>query len=209
MKHKINIDSWARKEHYEFFNWMDDPFTGVVVNIDCTKAFHVAKEAQLSFWLYYMHKSLIAANKTEEFRYRIEEDEVVCYNRIHAGTTVDNVDKTFTFAFLNYYEDFPSFVREAMPLINESKSASGLRFDGDQKRNDCIHYTTLPWVRFTSLKHACNTGTRGSCPKISFGRFFEENNKFLLPVSVEVNHALMDGRQIGQFIDLFESLMNE
>lgn len=188
---------------------MNDPFTGITANIDCTKALHTAKEAQVSFWLYYMHKSLVAANKITEFRYRIENDEVVCYDQIHSATTVDNADKTFTFAFLNYHENFDSFINEAIPVINESKASSGLRFDDDQKRNDCIHYTALPWIRFTALKHACNTGTRGSCPKISFGKFFEENGKLLLPVSVEINHALMDGKEIGQYLDLFETLMNK
>ncbi len=209
MKRKLDLTSWYRKEHFDFFNSMNDPFTGVVAHVDCSRALQTANEMQTSFWLYYLHKSLAAANQTEEFRYRIEGNEVVCYERVHAGTTVDNADKTFRFAFLDYFENYTDFLNEAVPKVNHSKNNSGLGFDDDQKRNDCIHYTTLPWIRFTAMKHACNTGTRGSCPKISFGKYFEDRGKLLLPVSVEVNHALMDGRQIGEFLNLFESLLNE
>ena len=69
----LNINKWKRKEHFEFFSKYDDPFFGVVTEIDSTIAYNIVKEKKYSFFAYYLHKSLIAANDIEEFRHRIYE----------------------------------------------------------------------------------------------------------------------------------------
>ena len=39
----IDIATWNRKEHFEHFSAFDDPFFGVTVNVDCTRAYREAK----------------------------------------------------------------------------------------------------------------------------------------------------------------------
>ncbi len=39
MKTEINLDSWKRKSHFEFFSAMDEPFYGLTVEIDVTQAY--------------------------------------------------------------------------------------------------------------------------------------------------------------------------
>ena len=40
----IDIATWNRKEHFEHFSAFDDPFFGVTVNVDCTRAYREAKK---------------------------------------------------------------------------------------------------------------------------------------------------------------------
>lgn len=40
----IDIATWNRREHYEHFSAFDDPFFGVTVNVDCTRAYQEAKD---------------------------------------------------------------------------------------------------------------------------------------------------------------------
>jgi chloramphenicol O-acetyltransferase type A len=44
---------------------------------------------------------------------------------------------------------------------------------------------------------------------MSFGKMTESDGKLTMPVSVHVHHALIDGLHVGQYIDLFQQLMNE
>ena len=39
----IDIATWNRREHYEHFSAFDDPFFGVTVQVDCTRAYQEAK----------------------------------------------------------------------------------------------------------------------------------------------------------------------
>jgi chloramphenicol O-acetyltransferase type A len=44
-------------------------------------------------------------------------------------------------------------------------------------------------------------------PKISFGKFIKENDRTLMPFSVEVHHSLMDGLHVGRYIARIEELL--
>ncbi|MEN0054830.1 MAG: chloramphenicol acetyltransferase [Mucilaginibacter sp.] len=207
MKQKLNLDTWNRKEHFNFFKTFEEPFYGVVVNIDCTKAYHISKENGQSFFWYYVHKSLTAVNALEPFKYRIYGDEVFLYEQINAGPTIGRANGTFGFSYIDYHPSFHEFVIGANKEIERVQSTTTLF--APKLDDDIIHYSALPWVDFTSLSHARSFSFQDSCPKMSFGKMTENNGKLTMPASVHVHHALIDGLHIGQYIDLFQQLMND
>ena len=76
-------------------------------------------------------------------------------------------------------------------------------------REDVIYHTTLPWISFTSFAHARNKGRGDSIPRIVFGKFTSVNERVLLPISVEVHHALMDGLHVGRFLTRLEEALGD
>ncbi len=109
----IDIATWNRREHYEHFSAFDDPFFGVTVNVDCTRAYQEAKDKGVSFSLLVLHRIVTAASAVEEFRYRIEGDRVVCYDSLLPEATVARADHTFSFAAFEYDPDELVFIRHA------------------------------------------------------------------------------------------------
>lgn len=209
MKRIIEQENWKRKEHFDFFRAFDEPFFGIVTEIDCTVAYEKAKSMNASFFLYYMHKSIRAVNEIEEFRYRLENDEIVCFDMIHASSTIGRNDETFAYSFLPYSIDFEEFVLNAEKEIDEVKNSSGIRLNSDGRRIDTIHYTTLPWLKITGLSHPRNFKFKDSVPKISFGKIFTEGGRKKMSVGIHAHHGLMDGYHIGKYIKLFQNLMDE
>ena len=206
MKKRLDIKHWARQDHFNFFRQFEEPFFGVTLNVDCTRAYTKSKEKGASFFLYYLHRSLVAANQTEPFRYRIEHDEVFVFDAVHASPTINRPDGTFGFAYLEYYESFEAFQQEALLRIDQVRNDSGL-FPANSGEN-VIHYSSIPWINFTSISHARSFSFPDSSPKISFGKVTETGGKRSMPVSVHVHHALMDGYHVGQFCEIFQELMN-
>jgi chloramphenicol O-acetyltransferase type A len=207
MKQKLNIDTWARKEHFNFFKNFEEPFYGVVVNIDCTEAYRSAKANGLSFFWYYMHKSLTAVNTLEPFKYRIYGEEVFLYDQINAGPTIGRANGTFGFSYVYYHPSFDEFIIGANKEVERVQSTTTLF--AENLNDDIVHYSALPWIDFTSLSHARSFSFQDSCPKISFGKMTENGDKLTMPVSIHVHHALIDGFHVGQYVDLFQQLMNE
>lgn len=206
MKRKLDIDHWVRKDHFHFFRQFEEPFFGLCVPIDCTAAYRFAKEKKISFFLFYLYQSLKAANDIEPFRYRIHGNEVMLFDQVHASPTINRPDGTFGFAYMDYENDFTAFASKAEKEIERVQQATGLvpAVSGE----NVIHYSSLPWVNFTGLAHARAFSFPDSCPKISFGKMTEENGRRRMPVSIDVHHALMDGYHVGQFVDLFQKLMD-
>jgi len=206
MKEKIDIDTWIRKDHFKFFSTFGEPFFGVTVEVDCTATYKEAKEKSVSFFLLYLHKSLAAANATEPFSYRIIDGEVWKYDRVNAAATINRPNGTFGFGYMDFHEDFEDFKTEANKEIVKVQGTTGLIPSASGE--NVIHYSALPWLNFTSLSHARNFAFQDSCPKISFGKVRDENGKKIMPVSIHVNHALMDGYHVAQFVDAYQELLN-
>lgn len=207
--HKLELATWNRKEHFEFYRRFEEPFHGICVDIDCTSAYETAKRNRTSFFLYYLHRSLVAVNEIEPFRYRIDGDSVIMYNNIHASPTIGRDDGTFGIAFMEFKPDFEEFQSLAKLEIDRIRKGNGLMFNEKTGLPNTIHYSTLPWISFTSLSHARSFSRPDSAPKISFGKIRQSENGRTMPVSIHVHHALIDGCHVGQYIECFQRLMNE
>jgi chloramphenicol O-acetyltransferase type A len=208
LKTLLNIANWSRDEHFHFFIKFEEPFFGVTVEIDCTKAYHKSKEMNCSFFIYYLYKTLVATNAIESFRYRIDKDQIFVYSQINGSATISREDGSFGFSLVEYNSDFDIFQKNAITEIERVKNTPGL-FTRTFKDDNLIHFSTIPWINFTSLSHARNFTFPDSCPKISFGKItIAENGKRTMPMSIHVHHALMDGFHVGQFVDFFQEIMN-
>ena len=206
MKHRLNLAEWNRREHFAFFSSFDEPFFGLVAAVDVTQAHAAAKQLGVPFFLYYLYHSLQAANEVEAFRYRIADDgqQVDCYDRIHASATIGRADHTFGFSFIEQHEHLADFVQAGQAEIAAVQASTGLRLTETTGRPDVIHCSALPWVRFTGLTHARSFRQPDSAPKISFGQTYFDGGAQLLPVAVNVHHALADGYHVGQFLAAFQ-----
>jgi chloramphenicol O-acetyltransferase type A len=207
MMQKIDLHTWYRRDHFDFFRRFEEPFFGVTVRIDCTAAYQRAKEEQTSFFLRYLHHSLRAANLTEPFRYRIsEEDDLLLYDRVHASPTINRPDGSFGFGYMDYHPDPAVFIETARLEMDKVRAATGL-IPAVVGQN-VVQYSAMPWLDFTSVQHARAFSFKDSCPKISFGKMTEQEGRLGMPVSIHVHHALMDGFHVGQYVELFQELMN-
>lgn len=207
MKQELDITTWNRKEHFEFFCKFEEPFFGTTIQLDCTKAYTKAKELGVSFFTYYLHKTLVAVNKTENFRYRIHDEKVFIYDKINISSTILRDDKTFGFSEIEYNENLNSFIENYNTEATRVKNTTGL-FTREYNEN-IVHFSALPWINFTSISHSRSFTFPDSCPKFSFGKMTTENDKKLMSMSVHVHHGLVDGYHLGLFFEEFERLMNE
>lgn len=209
MKTLLDLENWPRKEHFLFFKQFEEPFFGLTIEIDCTKAYATAKQLGTSFFVYYLHKTLVAVNTIESFRYRINDDAVYIYDTIDVSATIMREDQTFGFSLIEYSPDFEVFATNAFQEIERIQNTSGL-LTREFPNDNLIHFSAVPWINFTSLSHARSYTFPDSCPKISFGKMMIANDgKRTMSMSIHAHHGLMDGFHVSQFIDCFQELMNQ
>jgi chloramphenicol O-acetyltransferase type A len=204
----LDIENWNRKEHFVFFNQFDEPFFGIVAEIDCTNAYQITKNNSIPFSLYCHYQAITAVNQIEEFRYRIKNDELIIFDTIHVTTTIGRDDNTFSFSFIPFTKSLNEFIDLAKIEIDRIKSSSGLGANENTGRLDVIHFSTVPWISFTGVTHPQNFKYKDSIPKITFGKYFHRNDRIIMPISVNAHHGLMDAFLVSRFLQVFEQLMN-
>lgn len=205
----LDLSTWNRKEHYQFFSSLDQPFFGITTEVDCTTAFDYAKSGEISFFAYYMFQSIRAANAVENFRMRVVDGQVVIYDQVHAGSTIGRKDGTFGFSFIPYNGNFGDFKKVLDNEIQAVENTIGIRTNEAAFRKDVIHYTTLPWNTFSGFSHARSFNTGDTVPKIAFGRAHLRGNRRYLPLAVDVHHGLMDGIHVAAYLEKFQENLKD
>lgn len=202
----LNPENWERKEIFQFFLPYEDPFFSITVPVDVTDLNRCCKEKGASFFLHYFHAALRALNQIQAFRLRFAGEELRDYNTIHAGCTVSRLDRTFGFGFFPYAESRNTFVENGLAVLHETRFGEKLTpFD---ERPDVAFFSVLPWLSFTSFKNPHRNMQRDAFPRVVFGRMDVQNGKCLMPVAVEVHHALVDGIHVGDFFQKFEEFLH-
>jgi chloramphenicol O-acetyltransferase type A len=206
MTNYLDTTTWGRREIFEFFRSFDKPYFNICTQLDITKLRMLIRERPgASVSMAYHYFALRAANDIEPFRYRLRDGKVVVHDVIHGGTTIMLPNENFTLAYFEYDDNFDKFMTAAQTAVKEALSGDGAF--RPNARDDMIHFTTLPWISFTSFSHARNWSSEDSVPKIAFGKFTEVNERTLLPFSVEVHHALMDGLHVGRYVARLQEVL--
>jgi chloramphenicol O-acetyltransferase type A len=208
MPHFLDVANWARRDVFEFFRVFDKPYFNVCTQLDVTNLVALLKRlsedkstvTKINVSMAYHYFALRIANEMEPFHYRLRDGKVLVHDVINGGTTVLLPNEAFTLAYFDYDRDFTRFIDGAMRAVDEIRSGDGAfrpRHDDDAR----IHFTVLPWIAFTSFSHARNWRREDSVPKIAFGKFVQDSQRTLMPFSVEVHHALMDGLHVGRYLN--------
>lgn len=210
MKHYIDLAQWNRREHFAFFSQFDDPLWGITTLIDCTRVYELSHQTGSSFFLRSLHWLMQAVNATEPFKLRIEGDRVACYDQIDVSPTIARPDGTFAFAYFDYSPDYPTFERKARAEIELVKHSEGLFGNGVSQKDGLIYYSVLPWFTFTDLKHATSYGANtDSVPRLTTGKVTRDGERYVMPLSICVSHALADGRDVALLLDNLERATQE
>ena len=157
--------------------------------------------------LAYHYFALRAANEIEPFRYRLRDGQVIVHDVIHGGTTVLLPNEIFTLAYFEYDAQLRQNSLPGRSRCRKWCQETALSSPDPQGRQDSLHHLAVGFVH--EFFSCTELGTRGSVPKIAFGKFVKVNERTLMPFSVEVHHALMDGLHVGRYVRRLEEALRE
>jgi chloramphenicol O-acetyltransferase type A len=204
---KINIDTWYRKEHFDFYSTFKHPSFNVCATVDVAKTLNYCKENQLSFFICSLFLLGYTANQIEPFRYRINNNEVDVHDELEISCTVLNSDESFSFGEFGSISNFDLFYQHADQLLTKFKHGYKTLEPTNSKANE-VFCSVLPWLHFTSFSHAQKQNEHDSIPRIVMGKYKTIHNEIAMPVSVEVHHALVDGLHVGQYFEKLQHNFN-
>lgn len=203
----VDLSTWKRAGHYQFFHSMDYPQYNICMNLDITYFLQKVKERRLPFYYAMTYIAMEAANKIEEFRYRTHGEQVVLYDQIHPSfTEMMPDDDLFKIVTVNLEDTIEEFVASARKKADGQKDYFPIP---ELSRDDLVYITCIPWISFTHLSHTIRLNRDDAVPRISWGKYFKEGDKVKLPFSVQVSHAFCDGVHVGRYVELLQEYLNQ
>lgn len=203
---KIDPNTWPRRDIFDFFSKISNPFYSVTFNVDVTDAYAYAKRSGVSFYYAMVYLVTRAINSVEAFRYAIVDGELVLLDeRSPSFTDLKKGSESFHIVTMPCEGDIEAFCREA-----KRRSAEQTTFlSVDKEGADLIYFSCLPWVELTALTNERDFDPDDAIPRISWGKYHERDGRKMLGMSLELNHRFTDGLHIGKFAEALENLIKQ
>lgn len=205
---ELNYNEWKRKDIYEFFSGISNPFYMVTFRQNVTNLYRYTKTHGLSFYAGMIWACTEAINGTDAFLMAMKDGTLIRYERRDPSfTDLNPGEDQFHIVTMDHIRSIEAFCKEAIRL-----SRSQTRFIDLGKESDAlIYYSCLPWIDLTALTNERDLkdpkALDDSIPRIAWGRYSDENGQKILGISLEVNHRFIDGFHIGQFAEKLKSII--
>ena len=198
----IDMESWKRKEHYlHFINEVRCTYS-TSVNIDISNL-NGYRLYPTMIWLLTQ-----TVNSIPEFRTALTSDWLGIYEQMHPAYTIFNQEqKTFSGIWTEFHSDYLDFLKAYESDI--AMYSSSMKFAPKPDRpNNSFDISMVPWFSFTAFDINVFDDGKYLLPIFTMGRFFDIDGRKMLPLAIQVHHAVCDGYHVGKFVELLQEKIN-
>lgn len=207
MKRIIDLETYPRRSHFEYFGAMAYPYLGLTANVDVTNLIRFARTHNGSSFHAILWAAAKAANSVPELRQRVVDGQIVEFEHCNIGYTVAREDHTFCNCYTETRMSLEAYLVDARIRQEEAKQHAGF-VNPDEDETGLIFTSCVPWVAFTQvIQPVPSPGDYN--PRIIFGKYIPEGKKTLMPLHIQCNHALVDGYHISEFFRIFQQINDE
>ena len=215
---KLDMALYPRRDHFEYFLAMENPMVSLTVHVDITKWFQRLKKLGYPFFLCFQYAAVQAANAVPAFRQRIKDGGIIEYDFCNPSYTVSLPDGTYRYCLVNANQPLKAYLEEAQRKQEEALHTEHLEEEGDPL--GLLFTTCVPWFSFTDISMPWPDRSFSN-PNIGWGKYtkdtrlslkdgkISEEEVITIPVTVMVNHALVDGIHLSRFLEQLDRQLDQ
>lgn len=177
----------------------------MTVKLDITRMIEKQEKLYPSM-LYYL---TTIVNRHPEFRTAINGDgELGIYEKMIPSYTVFHKDtETFSNLWTPYYSELENFCRAYESDLQQYGNKKGLIGKPNPPEN-VFNVSMIPWTTFEGFHLNLQKGYEYLLPVFTMGKYYLEGEKTLLPLAIQVHHAVCDGYHVCRFVNELQELIN-
>ncbi|WP_422658409.1 type A chloramphenicol O-acetyltransferase [Paenibacillus sp. EC2-1] len=203
----IEVEHWSRRPYFEhYLNQVKCTFS-MTANIDITALLETIRRKGIKLYPTFIYMITKVVNVHVEFRTCFnEEGEVGYWDRMTPSFTIfHRDDKTFSSIWTEFSDEFQTFYDNYQKDMEKYGDVKGF-ITKDNVPMNSISISSIPWVQFTGFNLNIMNDGRYLLPIVTSGKFFNQEGRTLLPISLQVHHAVCDGYHAGLFINELQEL---
>ena len=195
----IDLETWERREFYEhFINEVVCSYS-VTVNLDITR---LKGERLYPAMIWLLTKTV---NAMPEFRTCLRKEGLGIYDSMHPMYTVSNKEnRNFSGIWSWFSEDYSEFLKNYE--VDSGEYSQSIRYAPKSGTpENSFNISMLPWLEFSSVNINVYDEGKFLLPIFTMGKYFERDGRRLLPLAIQVHHAVCDGYHVGAFVENLQS----
>ena len=207
MQYKIiDKDKYYRSGVFRHFSEDCRCSVSMTARVDVTELISYSKRSNTKFYINFLYILCRVMNSRDDYkmRYIPETGDLICYEQINPTHYVFyNETETCSPVYTNYSSDYNTFYRRILADIEQAKQMKKYALDFKNHPN-WFDASYIPWVSYDSMNIELPDGNLYFAPIINWGKYRKENDRFVMPVTVRMNHAIADGYLVAKVFNLLE-----
>ena len=191
----VDMEKYYRRGVYRHFTEDCKCSTSITSKIDVSKLIEYSKKTNTKFYINFLYILAKVLNSREDYRmqYLYDKQQLIVFDKINPANYIFHEDtETCTVVYTEYFEEYEKFYNSCVAEIGKAKKTREYGLDPENHPN-YFDASYISWLSYESLNVELPDGYLYFLPIINWGKYREENGKFLMPVSVRLNHAVADG----------------
>lgn len=198
----IDTNSWKRKPYFDhYFNQIRCTYS-ITANIDITNVLSFKDRNKVKLYSLLIYVISKAVNKYEEFRTAINDrGEIGVWETLSPCYTVFHKDSE---SFSNIWTEWNDDLNLFLSNFEQDSKRFGQIDSIDAKPNtpaNVFPISSLPWTTFTGFNLNIFADGTYLLPIFTYGKYFKDGNRYLIPLSIQVHHAVCDGFHVSRLIN--------
>lgn len=199
----INIEEWKRKEHFNAYRNTVKCGFSLTFKLDISHVIPFIKEQGYKFYPVMIYLLSKAANKHPEFKMAMKEGELIVWDRVDPVYTVLHPEtETFSALSCRYTEELTKFVKAYDQTAEQHHN--DYRFFPEKAPENHFNISAIPWINFDSFNLNIADFTDYFAPSFTMGKYQKDGNNILMPMAIQVHHAVCDGFHVAKFIETLQ-----
>lgn len=204
---EIDLTTWKRREHFDFFGSCDLPFYNINTRIEVTGLKAYAKAQGFSLTNVLMHLVLTSMQTIENFRYRCADDRVILCDSLHPSLAhIKPGEDLFMLVIGEYHPDLAAFDAGIKTTIENQTDYFPFRKTNARIRNDLVFFSSLHWFAFQGVDHTLSLNKNDGIPRVTWGKIVLADQSEWLPFNIQVNHRFVDGIHVHYLLEEMRKL---
>lgn len=202
---KIDRATWDREAYFQhYFSHVPCTYS-ITVKLDIT----ALKNRQQKLYPSILYYLTTVVNRHPEFRTTLnEQGELGIYRGMLPSYTVFHKDtETFSELWTEYSADYEAFCNAYEADMQRYGAQKGLIGKPNPPKN-IFTVSMIPWTTFDGFNLNLQRGYDYLIPIFTMGKYYHENGRTLLPLAIQVHHAVCDGFHVCRFINELQELID-
>mgnify|MGYP003618696566 CR=1 FL=1 len=205
--HLIDIEQWERKPYFQHYSHSVKCTYSITANIEITELLHEIRRKNLKLYPVLLYILTTVVNKHQEFRTCFDQNGKLGYwDTMNPSYTIFHKEnESFSSIWTTYHKDFSSFYANYLDDIKHYGDIMEFQSKPNTP-NNTFPVSSIPWVSFTGFNLNIYNDAEFLLPIFTLGKYFEQNGKVLIPLSIQVHHAVCDGYHVSRYINEVQEL---
>lgn len=204
---RIDLSKWKRGKLFQYYIQQMRIVMSLTVDIDVTNVKKFAQKNHLDFYSLMLWIVSKVINSHDEFKYGWDKDgNLIQWDSVSPSyTDFHQEDESFTKMVTEYNDDVFVFCNQVKEDRERYKNERAIL---ENHAPNFFDVSCLPWVKYKHFDlHVFDEG-KFLAPVVTWGKYEQEDGKLMMPLTMNIHHAVADGFHLSRFFNEVQNRIN-